>query len=471
MGIVRLPPIGLTFVLLAIGGAFTIACVYAVVIDPVVGIGVTLSPLLLYAILTRSWARAVAVIGGGMVVLGGSEIGSSKVIYAVIVLLSTLVSAYRIMTAPPAWAPFFRPLLGLGAAFMLVLVIGALLGVQDGTPFEAVVRQSIFYLLIIAAPLIGIDAGSALKPQTIYAVVWSVGLIAAVGFATDWLTRRGVSSIDVGQFVLSSLVLPAFAFSLALVQATLSAGAWRRVLWVVPLVVIPVALLVTGTRTNLIVFAAVLGVIGTTSKYRVPLRRMFMLVSVCLLAGLSLFPLVVSAVVSRPEFIQQRISYLLQLFSGNLAGDQSYALREQQNTTALRLIEQRPLFGHGVGYGIGQTLDTPLATVVKLGIVGTISLLVFLVVAVVLIEKLGQLHGYSAAQTAVRGLIVVLFLSIPFGTPLEDHGFGFTLLLMFTAVASEMTKRYTLSGPLISTQRVGPRSTSGTAPSSVDSKG
>jgi hypothetical protein len=428
--------------LVSVGAAYTVICALLLVRDPLLGIATAAAPFLLFAIFVKPAARATVVIIGGMLVLGaGSDVSTNKIVYAAAVLLCSAISAYRLLIEPPIWAHLFRPLIALGSVFFCLFVISTLLGVQGGTPIESVVRQAIFYLLIIAAPIIGIDAGRSMKPGTVYRIIWIVGIVAAVGFATDWLTRRGVSSLDFGRIVLSSLVLPAFTFAVALVHAPLVKGASLRVFWMAPIVVIPVAMLVTGTRTNLIIFVAVIGVVGALSRFRVPLHRMSILIGAGLLAGALIFPVVVNSVMSRPEFIQQRMQALIQVLSGDLTSDQSYSFRNAQNDLAVRSVLESPLFGHGVGYGIDQTLDTPLATVMKLGVLGTISLLSFLVVAAALINKSGKLHGFSAAHTAMRGLMLVLVCSIPFGTPFEDRGFGFTLVLVFTAVAAELTGR------------------------------
>ncbi|TFD17438.1 hypothetical protein E3T26_02085 [Cryobacterium sp. TMT1-21] len=398
--------------------------------------------MMLYLIVTKPWARATVVIVGGMLVLGaGSDVSISKVVYAGAVLLCALISAFRIATAPPIWAHLFRDLILFGSFFLLLLMISSLLGIQDGTPIESVLRQAIFYLLILAAPLIGIDAGASMQPRTVYTIIFIVGIVAAVGFATDWLARRGASSLDVGRFVLSSLVLPAFTFSVALVRASRGTSATQRLVWMVPVLVIPVAMLVTGTRTNLVIFVAIIGVLGANARLRVPLSRMLALIGLALAGGALVFPLVVGAVVSNPEFIQKRLQILLQVLSGSLESDQSYAFRNAQNNEAIALIAQSPLFGHGVGYGINQTFDTPLASVMKLGIIGTIALIAFLAVVVISVNKSGRLYGYSVAHTAGRGLMLVVLCSLPFGTPFEDRGFGFALVLVFTAVAAELNSK------------------------------
>ena len=405
------------------------------------GIAVGIAPIVIYLMLAKSWARSMVIILGGLFVLGaGSDISASKVIYAALILLACAIATYRLVTNPPSWISTFKPLIGVGVVLVGAMVIASLVSPNPASA-ETLARQAIFYLLVPAAPLVGLDAGRDLKPRVVYLIIAVVGTVAAIGFATDWLSRRGVSSLDVGRFVLSSLILPAFCFALALVQLACARGMARKLLWLMPTILIPIAMLVTGTRTNLIVLLAIFGVTGATRLHRVRLGQIIFIVTIVAGIGLLLFPIVANAVLSRPDFIQQRLAAAVQVLNGNTAEDQSFSGRSLQYSIAVDLIAKSPLFGYGPGFQAGQTLDTPLLTVAKLGILGTAVLAAFLITCVVVIMKSGKKYGYSVAHTASRGLVLVFLANIPFGTPIEDRGFGFTLILVFMAVSSEVQVR------------------------------
>lgn len=403
------------------------------------GLAVGLSPIVLTLIALKSWARMLVVVVGGMLVLGSSaDVGASKLAYTAALVLCTLVSLLRLMVKPPVWGKAFMPLIGWGLIFLGCLAIGTVAG--SGQDLLTVARQSLFYLMVLFAPIVGLDVGRDMKPMVVMRWIGVVGTIAAVGFATDWLNRRGVSNLPVSKFVLSSLMLPALAFSLTLVRLTYAKGI-ARFLWIIPLTIIPAAMLVTGTRTNLILFFAIIGVIGATAKFRVNVGRTVVLATLGVGIAFMSIPVLAPLVLNRPEFIDNRLQAAFNVLSGSAEGDASFAGRSLQYGYANDLIAENPLFGMGPGYSAPMSLDTPLATVVRLGIVGTIVLVAFLLTAYFAIQRTGAIHGFSQMHTAVRGLAVVFLANIPFGTPLEDRGFGFMVLLSFMGIAAYLQEK------------------------------
>lgn len=404
--------------------------------DPMVGVAVGLAPIVLYLIIRLAPVRFLVVVVGGLIVLGSSsDLSANKIVYAGLLVLCAVISCVRLVANPPAYAHHFRPLLWVGLAFLSILFLSYLAS-PAGSDLGTFGRQAIFYLLIVLGPLIGLDAGRDLPPRLTYPLVGVLGVIAAIGFAFDWLDRRGVTALSSGRFILSSLMLPSFAFALALVMVFHAEKRLARILWLVPVVGIPIAMLVTGTRTNLIVFAAVFAVLGLQQRMRVPPLKMLGLVVIGGFLGGLVFPIVASVAIAEPDFLQNRLRAALTVLNGEGGADQSYAIRQSAYTVATDLIDRSPVFGMGLGYQIPVTLDTPLLTVVRLGWLGTGAVAAFLVAMCWSIRKATRDIGPSPAITAWWGLVLVMLCNIPFGTPLEDRGFGFTLLLATVAIGS-----------------------------------
>jgi hypothetical protein len=407
--------------------------------DPWLGFAVGVAPVALALLLRFSWIRLVGLLGGGMFVLGSSsDVSATKMIYAGLLVFCATVSAYRLVKDPPPFAPYFRPLMwwGLGIAAMLLI---SYLASPAGSDFGTFARQSIFYFLVILGPIIGLDAGRDLKPATVYSLVGFVGVVAAVGFAADWLDRRGVTSLPFGRIVMSSLVLPAFAFSLALVLFFHARGFFARAINLIPILVIPVSMLVTGTRTNLIIFAAIPAVLGRLRNMRVPSLRMIALIALGGAAGVAIFPAVASLVIEQPGFIERRIEAALTVLTGSAGADQSFSGRSEQAAGAAAMIERSPVFGYGLGYQIPSTVDSFLLTVLRVGWLGTALLGAFVLAFSIAVWRSRRLVGPSPAHTAWWGFVVVLICNIPFGTPFEDRGFGFTLMVASMALGSALT--------------------------------
>jgi hypothetical protein len=411
--------------------------------DPWLGAAVGVAPIVIFFIVRNATVRFLVVVVGGLLVLGSSgDLSANKLVYAGLLVLCAAISTVRLIVSPPAYAHHFRPLLWVGLALLAILCLSYLAS-PAGADLGTFGRQAIFYLLIVLGPLIGLDAGRDLPPRITYPLVGTLGLIAAVGFAFDWLERRGVTALSSGRFILSSLMLPAFAFSLALVMVFHSAKVRTRILWMLPVIGIPIAMLVTGTRTNLIVFAGILAVIGRRRSMRVRPLQMLSLLVVGGAVGAVLFPIVASVAIADPDFIQSRIRASLTVLSGQGAADQSYAIRANAYQVATQLIDRSPVFGMGLGYTIPITLDTPLLTIVRLGILGTLAVAAFVLTLAWSIRRATVAIGPSPATTAWWGLLLVMLSNIPFGTPLEDRGFGFTLLLAMVAMSSAFQESLT----------------------------
>jgi hypothetical protein len=404
--------------------------------DPFAGTAVGLAPIVLFFIVRRAVVRFLFVVVGGLLVLGSSgDLSTNKIVYAGLLILCAGVSVGRLITSPPSYAHHFKSLVWVGLALLAILGLSYLAS-PVGSDLGTFGRQAIFYLLIVLGPVIGLDAGRDISPRVTYPLVGVLGVVAAVGFAFDWLDRRGVTALSSGRFILSSLLLPAFAFSLALVMVFHAEKRIARILWLIPVVGIPIAMLVTGTRTNLIVFAAIFAVLGLQRRMRVPPLKMLGLLLIGGIAGAVVFPIVASVAISDPDFLQRRIRASLTVLNGQGGADQSYAIRQNAYLVATDLIDRSPVFGMGLGYTIPITLDTPLLTIVRLGWLGTGAVAAFLAAMGWSVWKATRAIGPSPATTAWWGLILVLLFNIPFGTPLEDRGFGFTLLLATVAIAS-----------------------------------
>lgn len=406
--------------------------------DVWLGFTLGISPVVLALLIRFSIARLAFIVVGGLFVLGSSsDLSSPKIIYALGLALSALISGIRLSLNPPNYVYFFRPLIWFGIVTAVVLFIGVLVS-PNGFDFAIFARQSIFYFLILVGPLVGLDAGRDIKPGSAYLFVGIIGLLSAVGYAFDWLSRRGVSNLGSGRFVVSSLLLPAFSFGLALVLIFHYTGMFSRLFWILTVTVIPISMLVTGTRTNLVIFAVIPAVIGKITNYRVPFLRLVFIFALVGFVSFAIFPIIEAFAVSDPNFITRRIEALLRLTAADRQADLSYGYRQIQYGIANSMLAESPFFGYSLAYKIDLTLDTPLLTPVRIGWVGVIAIVSFLTAFSYGIWKCRITFGPSPGITAWWAFVVVTGMSIPFGTPLEDRGFGFTVLLAGFVISSHI---------------------------------
>lgn len=401
---------------------------------PVLGLGIIAVAIGGAVVLASPAARLLVLVFGGLVVLGSStEVSTAKLIYGAAVLGVAMISIINLLRDPPPWLARTWLWLGLALALAGSMVISTV--ATPGSDPTSIIRQGLFYMLIPLAPFIGVETGRELRLATTLWIAGGAGTLTAVGFAVDWLSRRGVAAFNLNFLVLGSTVLAGLGFALTLLIAVSTKGR-QRVLWATMAAIIPVAMLVTGTRTNLMLFVVIVGMLGPLAKYRLHPGRAFAAVILVGAAIIIMLPIAARMLLSDPTFLDKRVFALLEVLSGSAAGDQSFQWRAIQYQYALDQIELRPLLGHGLGWNPPFAMDTPLVTVIKLGIVGTVVLVLFLVTSLLVIEKLAQARGYAPIHAAARGMAVLLVALLPFGSPIEDRGFSFTLALLFAGVAA-----------------------------------
>jgi hypothetical protein len=406
----------------------TVSVVAMVHAGTVIGLALVVAPAAIYFLATRSWLRVAVVVGGGLLVLGATtDVGPSKILYFAAFLFCAVISAYRLTADPPTWIGPFRPVFIIGGVLLACLLLAVIANPVDD--LTTVLRTSFLYLMIPIAPIIGIDAGRDAHGRTVMRWIAVIGTIAAIGFAADWLDRRGVSSLSFGRFVVSSLILPALAFALCLVRAAYSRG-FARALWLAPVAIIPCAMLATGTRTNLVLFVALLGVLGTAAKLRVTPGKALVVVAVGAALITLIFPPLVNAVIAQPGFIEARMRLVLEAFGGGVASDQSFAMRNEQYFYTAQWISESPWFGKGPGFSPPIPLDTPLAIVLRIGLVGTVALVLFLGSLLLASRTSARQYGYTFMHTTVTGVGIVVIAVLPFGPVVEDRGFAFMLVLL-----------------------------------------
>lgn len=415
-------------------GATAAVLALLIMIRPVIGLAALLLVIAGILVLISPLVRLSTMVFGALFVLGSSsDVSGSKVVYAAAVIGIGCISMANLARNPPVWFPRVRLWLTLALALAGSMVISTM--ASPGSDPTSIVRQGLFYLLIPIAPLIGVETGRSLQPLTASRLAAFAGALSAVGFAVDWLTRRGVAAFNLPYLVFGSTILAGLAFALSILLTVSSKGP-ARVAWGAIAAIIPIAMLVTGTRTNLVMFVVILGMLGSAAKYRLHPARAVVAGGIVALALGVLLPIVARAVLSDQSFLDKRVYALLQVLSGDAAGDQSYQWRAIQYNYAWEQIGRQPWLGYGLGWNPPFAMDTPLVTVIKLGVIGTALMIAYLVVSMIVVERLARARGYSPMHTAARGLALMTLALLPFGSPLEDRGFPFALALVFAGVAA-----------------------------------
>lgn len=397
-------------------------------------------------IVSKPVARIAAVTLGGLFVLQSSAgIGPAKLLYLAVLILCWFLAVVHLQgDARPDWAEPFMPVLTASLVLLGLLAVSLPVALGNGSTPTDWFRDAFPYLLLALFAPIAVDTARDISPTAAIRLFTACGLIAAVGFALDWLDRRGVSALPLGKFTLSTFALMAAPFCYGLVRAALGP---HRVRWAAFALLILVAVLVTGTRTGLVLLTAVLGVVGATSKMRVPVPRAAAVVLPLCVAIAVVTPVVALRVSDDPTFFRHRVQAAANILKGGETTDQSLLARKRSYRLATDQIRAHPVLGTGPGhlYETGDArvsrrgfgLDTPLVTIAKFGWVGSGIILALLVVLASAYVRAGRLSGPTASLTSARGFAVVFLFELPLGGFLEDKGLALGLLVLTTLVAAE----------------------------------
>lgn len=402
-------------------------------ISPTAAAAIAVGPIGVYFLARSPFVRLMFFVLGAILTLGvSSGVGTAKYVYAAGVGAAALLSAISLMKSQHDWRRYTRPLFFWALACTTVVVAGFL--VSPTADAEAAVRLGTFYLLVLVAPFIGLDAGAHTSPRTLVRAALVIGSFSALAYAVDWAVRRGVAALAVDTFAASSLYLPTFALALALIIVLGDSPSRSRVWWPV-LVLIPVALLFSGNRTAYLVPLAGLALIGRRGTGKITISRGA--ATALGVGGVLAFvvPILAEPVLRDPDFIARRIASVFAAQDGALTSDLSYQMRARQYELATSAISDSPLIGNGVHFGFGVSIDNFLATPARIGWLGAAAFVAFIATTYVAGRRLSGSRG-SAFAWAYLGTLLVVLATAPLTSPVDDRGFAAMIAIAVAGMAA-----------------------------------
>lgn len=325
-----------------------------------------------------------------------------------------------------------RPLLMAAGAVSGVVALSALVAMFHGIALASWVLSIPAYGMLPIAVVLGLDlAVSEHQPRSIAALLLAAGLASALAFAVQWTTLHGVSSLDLGRLLFSSMFLPGAALCLALAYAFDGRATFRMAFFITAMLA---AMLVTATRSA-VIFA--LPVVVTFWAARTSRRwRLIAVLSASAVAALLLgSALAVSGVAGQLDFglIQARLGSTIPLIlSGNAAGDPSLFIRSLQTQALISSWLTSPLFGVGPGalYSFGgrittSPVDSPMVPFARFGLLGVA---VFGVVFVALLRSRLRRDAHWVPATALLSFVVLILGWGLVSSPLDDKGTALGLI-------------------------------------------
>jgi hypothetical protein len=314
----------------------------------------------------------------------------------------------------------------------------------DGLTEEAI-RNFIPYLLLGLAPSIGLAMGQVFSSSLLKNALLIVSALSALLTFSDWISRRGATDLF-SKVGLASATLAALGFSVAIWASIYSSGV-RRLVFSLLSGFILIAMLSTGSRTNLLFLLALAPLIvksqrgvrdepvGKKARKRSFLKSSLQIIAVAF-AGLVLLQSLNLA-----DYILNRLINLNQVLLVNAFEDQSFVLRQGAYDFGLAKFEKAPLFGGGFDQNFSGPLgDTPFSALLKFGLFG------FLVCAswfILFNKKKKQITSSPETTKAFSGWLLVL-IAISFSGPIfEDKSTALAVVFVvaiLTALFREESK-------------------------------
>jgi O-antigen ligase len=263
------------------------------------------------------------------------------------------------------------------------------------------------------------------------------GLVATASFSTHWLEQRGIARLPFSRFALSSFLFPAALFAYAAAAALHEKR--QRTRWLALGALVFALLVVTGTRSTLILAAAPLAAaIAARRHLSVRVFRLILLAPALILVIAVAAVSVVQATNASTHIISKRISILK---SSGTSSDGSYLDRQAQTHAASEVFHAHSIFGAGPGTyftwrrsGAGKRtnfiLDSPMDFPAKFGVVG-LAILVFLIFEYGGFLRQALRFNHPRTETlALVAYIAMTTLNSFLTNPFEDKGWTLGLIVL-----------------------------------------
>jgi O-antigen ligase len=411
----------------------------------------TLVPLLasLPLVVVSPKARVMVLMFGGLLVFQSSTgVSLLKSTYLGVAFIALLAAITRLIYLPDRRAiDLMRPLVVTAAVFAGVVILSLAVAIVERTALSDWVRDAAPYFLFCTVPIFALDFGTSMSRRYLISVFIAVGVLAALSFFVEW---AGANRRQIFQLPITHLLLPSGLLSNALVCYSSSramTSEWRaRIQWTVfSGALVAVLALLTGTRSFLAVLLIVPLIVSLAGRGRVVTRAFRgVLFAIAMLAiALVITWFVVHVTASNPPLVPDRFAT-----SQVSTSDVSYRLRLQEFVAAVTVFLSSPLLGAGPGHIfhwspiVGPawntfTLDTGMVVPAKFGLVGVAALAAICVALVLFLNKTALTSRAKTSWAALVAFAIVGVIGLVLGSPIEDKGFSFGMILILALVLAD----------------------------------
>ena len=441
----RRHPALITPTLSALAMVGCIAVGFSVVNQPVVATALVF--LFIFAtVVSVPNGRIAFIVFGGLATLESSQaLSAPKLAYLGGAAVVVAIILWRLRSISTATNHRLRPLMLVSVMFMAVLVLSLAVARTTGTSTSAWLRAAAPYLLLATVPLIASDAAASVPSRTLTRFLVFAGILSSASFAVSWMLRRHLAVLPI-----EKVVLPSGALASALVCYSVSRayyGRSRPRLWLGVAAFGAGCLLVTGTRTALLVLVAppvitlAQGVNVSSITRAIRVTAVTLVLTVVAVVTLSL------ATGASLSHVTTRLLSVGEVGSNGVAS-QSFDARIAETAAAWHAFRSAPIIGVAPGHvfswrdstgelHVAPSVDSPLDYLAEFGLLGLIALVALVKVGIRQLRAPVMMNDAMVARNALIGYASIWLVNLPLGLPFEDKGFSLALILLLAILTCE----------------------------------
>jgi hypothetical protein len=420
-----------------------------------------LAALAVILIVVSPLARVVLVVFGGLLVFQSSQsLDPPKIAYLAgfTIAFAAALPNFRLALEGPGRVA--RGVVAGAFVFAAMLLLSLAVSMAHGDDPSLWVRGVAPYVLFAAMPVFAFDAALSIPRRTLTALLLLAGTVATAAYVVEWAARRrDLVQLALNHVAVASNLLPASLFALALAYA-LRARRFRW-LWAAIAGLVLLAMLLTGSRSNLVLLGALPFVYLSVGGGPVSRTARFVAIAVIVLA---LAAAGLAVVQNSPGFaggvLADRLASVVTVLS-NPTSDASFRDRAAETAAALRDWSASPFLGTGPAHlvvwstpggdgGAWLDIDSPLMYPMRFGWLGMVVLGGVALAWLSFIRKMDA----SVARAALAGVWGVALAWSLIGSAIDDKGFTMALLLgLAIALAPDTSTTTRLARPTHAVRR------------------
>lgn len=306
---------------------------------------------------------------GAILSLGPADLTPSKIFYFVGLIVLSIISFIQLRHVHIKPIITFLKIRRVAWWILSLLLLNLIISYLNGfSPIE-IIRNQIAMLIFVCAFPIYFWCGSKIRPSLLLDIAVIIGIFSAFAFWFIWSQGHGLNSFSSDRIALSSEWVAFLSLAICLNHKT--DRNLRSILYFVSVLVICLFMLLSLTRTNilLIIWIAAVSLLTRSGRF----YNITKFVAILFLGYLFLKSFMPS-LFSNSAFVDRILrSWERFKFGGlgstGIGADQSVVMRSQQSLMAKNIWKTNLFFGSGQ-LPKNQIFDTILGSFAKFGIIG-----------------------------------------------------------------------------------------------------